>query len=123
MTKNKRIHKRFIVEDDAFAALGRDDLKVGRIKNISLGGLAFEYLNSEPSLPIQFSMIRIFLADDSFHLPDIECKIIRDDATQLTPNHSISAFKKNRCAVRFLSLSDSQKKSLNYFIKYKTKKD
>ena len=47
----RRKHARFFSPENAFAALGRNYTKVGKIKNISLGGLAFEYIAGEASHP------------------------------------------------------------------------
>jgi len=40
---DERNNIRFLARDDAFAALGFST--VGKVKDISMGGLAFEYLN------------------------------------------------------------------------------
>lgn len=43
MNIDKRKYIRFLAQDDAFAALGFSI--VGKVKDISMGGLAFGYIN------------------------------------------------------------------------------
>ena len=45
MRSEKRKYVRFIAQKDAYAALGTYFTKVGKLIDISIGGLAFEYID------------------------------------------------------------------------------
>ena len=62
MRSEQRKHDRFIPKENAFAALGRKYTRVGKIKDISVGGLAFEYIAGEESNN-NASEIDIFLVE------------------------------------------------------------
>ena len=47
MIIEQRKYARFLSLSQAFAALGSTYTRVGKVKNISLGGLAFEYITGE----------------------------------------------------------------------------
>ena len=66
----KRKYERFSPQGNAFAALGHRYTKVGRIKDISMGGVAFEHI-SMGGKDRDFSRIDIFLMGDVFHLYNI----------------------------------------------------
>ncbi len=44
MISERRKYTRFLAEEDGYAALGANFTKVGKLKDISIGGLAFEYI-------------------------------------------------------------------------------
>ena len=120
MSNNDRRYTRFIVDNGAYTALGRDFTKVGKVKDISLGGLSFEYLTDANETAEGISYIDLFLTNDDFHMSGLAIKVIYDRPNgDIDPNSS-GTIKKNRCAVQFLSLSDSRKDRLDFFIKNHT---
>jgi hypothetical protein len=112
-----RRYTRFLADDNAFAALGSNYSKVGKIKDISLGGLVFVYLNNSQAISGGVSKISIFLSDKDFHLPDLTCRIICDTPTSTIDQNVFCSIQNNRCAVQFLSLSDFHKGQLGFFIR------
>jgi hypothetical protein len=120
MTKQNRRYTRFLVEKKALAALGIDYAKVGKIQDISMGGLAFEYLNKKHNHSEGLTKINIFIANNSFNLPDITCRIVCDCLKYHIDQDDSGAIQKNKCAVEFLSLSDFQKDQIDFFIKNHT---
>ena len=59
---DRRIHKRFKVQDGALALLRANIRKVGQIIDISRGGLAFRYMSNGERLNGSFEL-NILLAD------------------------------------------------------------
>ena len=121
MSAERRKYVRFLAQDTAFAALRSEFKKVGRIKDISIGGLAFSYFSDtcEMSSSSQVFQVDIFLSGNGFHLYNVPCKIVCD-----LPNSSDDEgfyVKMNRCCLHFGELTESQLGQLNFFIKHYTR--
>ena len=71
----RREHIRLRAQDDAYAVLGGDFSKVGKVYDISLNGLAFTYLKDKVSNDT-FTHVDIFLSDNGFYLSGVPCKIV-----------------------------------------------
>jgi hypothetical protein len=120
MAKNDRRYIRFLAEENAFAVLGDDYSKVGKIKDISFGGLSFDYLNNDQPTSKGRSKISIFTVNDGFHLADVDCTVICDCQADEIGQKLFGELHKTKCTVEFLSLSDNQKKLLDHFLKCHT---
>ena len=73
----RRKHKRFRVQEGAFVILSPSDTGAGRLKNISMGGLMFEYVTVKtPS--INATELEIFLMDSPFRLHQVPCHSVWD---------------------------------------------
>lgn len=124
MYKEQRAYKRRIPERNVYAALGCDYEKVGRIIDLSPGGLAFEYIFDENE-NAQFSQINIFKVGEVFHLRNLPCKIIYDIALP-PPRNGIESLKHSRsrkCGVEFETLPEEDNLQLSLFLKLHTKAD
>ena len=75
MKIERREHVRYLPYKNAFAALGNNYSKVGNFKDISLGGLAFEYITGEVSEKMD-THADIFLLDSINHLYNIPCQVV-----------------------------------------------
>lgn len=121
MQSEQRKHDRFIPQENAYAALGRKYTKVGKIQDISMQGLAFEYIAAEENNE-SGSQIDIFLVGDEFHLYRVPCKVIYDvDVGAHYMNdkfYKIFTFK--RCGVKFQKLNKDLEGLLRFFIQYRT---
>jgi PilZ domain len=117
MNIEQRKYPRFSVPDNTFAALGKNFETVGKIKDISIKGLALSYLSdSIISAPDgDFSQVDIFLSKNGFRLTKMPCKIkydIQDSKTMR--NNSII---RRRCGLHFSNLSKIQSELLEFFLK------
>jgi hypothetical protein len=94
MSANERVerrkHKRFQVDNGALVLLGWYCEKVGRIIDISKGGMAFRYTPTEEEQ--NGSDLAIVLSETNFYLDDVPAKTISDleiadgiSATTVTP--------------------------------------
>ncbi|MCJ7616040.1 MAG: hypothetical protein MUO43_05835 [Desulfobacterales bacterium] len=124
MNIDKRKYNRFLAQDDAFAALGFS--AVGKVKDISMGGLAFGYIDfSENSDQISshrdaFEPLRlsILLSKNNFYLSDVPCKIIYDINALVSDSSQnfITSLNHRFCGVKFGTLSEDITAKLELFL-------
>lgn len=122
MRSEQRIHNRFTPKANAFAALGRKYTKVGKIKDISIGGLAFEYIAVEEFNKDE-SQLDIFLVGTEFHLYRVPCRVIYniDIHVPKINNSLVEMYTTKRCGVQFRELNKDLKILLDFFLKSHTK--
>jgi hypothetical protein len=93
--------------------IGPGFTKVGEVTDISMGGLAFRYL--ERGKPLNGTYIDIFMIEEVFHFGKVSVKTISDVAVVGgTPSSLITI---RRCGVQFGELTDHQMFQLENFIK------
>jgi len=117
----RRKHKRFRVQNGAFAVLTafswpHSTQKLGHIIDIGMGGLAFSYITSEES-PNGAVELSIFLAENRFHLRNIPFETISDVETTEEPSSSLTM---RRRSVQFGELAPNQVSQLKYFMRNHT---
>lgn len=124
MATKKRKHIRFLPKDNtyAFAALGKENSKVGMIKDISRGGLAFEVTVDNGSPTEIMPKVEIFLENNEFVLSNLPCTIIYQKPVQADSTNSTltSPFKSKRYGLKFEELTKDQTDKLLFFIKNHT---
>ncbi len=109
----RRIHNRFQVQQGVYALLKNGSSKLGQIKNVSKGGLAFMYINHGEQLhePVE---VDIFLSGYGFFLKGIPCKKISDiHVENYVP---FSTFEMRQLGVQFGVMSGNQMDHLDTFI-------
>jgi hypothetical protein len=120
MTSEKRKHIRFIPKTETYAALGTSFSKVGKLKDISISGLALTYIEQTENSVQEFSKVAIFTSDNKFYLPDLSCRLIYD--FPVDENNNIQYFKKvyrkKRCGVQFAATTETQLEKLKLFINH-----
>ena len=116
MRAEKRKTKRFVMQGGAFAGLGRDQLTIGVLKDISMGGLSFEYLYDEKSGP-DADYVDIWMTKGDFFLRDIPCSKVYEitPATDYDDNQFSSTIM-NRCGLKLGPLSADHSTKLSSFI-------
>jgi len=122
MTKGKKLveqrqHKRFRVRDDAVVIFKSPDVGMGRIIDISMDGLTFDYVTSQV-LPIKATKLDICLTGTSFCLYDLPCRSIWELSIYKKPPTSL--LHRKQCGVQFGGLTDIQKSQLEDFIQNHT---
>jgi PilZ domain len=115
----RRFHERFQVQQGVYALLKDGSSKLGQIKNISKGGLAFMYINDGEPLQ-EPKEVDIFLSGHGFILKGIPCKKISDiHVANYVP---FSTFEMRQLGVQFSDVSLNQSTGLDTFIeKYATR--
>ena len=123
MKTERRKHDRLLPLDDTFAALGRDYAKVGKIKNISHGGLAVEYITGEQNSMIS-SQVDIFLPGKVFNLYNVPCCLIYDIDVHIphVDSQYLKLLTTKQCGVKFEKLSVDDLSQLHIFIESHTAK-
>jgi hypothetical protein len=114
---DRRKRRRWRVQDGAFVILSPSDAGVGRVIDISIEGLSFDYVTTqEPSG--EPTELQIFVTDSPFRLYNIPCKTITDFKTFEIPQ---TRSHKRRSGIQFGDLTEGQKSQLEYFMqKYTT---
>jgi hypothetical protein len=124
MITEKRRYLRFQAKDDAYAIFGCTTSTVGKLKDISIGGLAFIHFEQIEDVVQEFSKVTIFASDHRNYLPDLTCRLIYDFT--IDENNNIQnfqeAFRKKRCGVQFTSTTETQIEKLKLFIDHHTRR-
>ncbi len=120
MEADKRKIERFAVRGGAFAGLGRGLLTSGLLRDISTGGLSFEYLYDE-KLGQNADYVNIWMTGDEFSLREVPCEKVYDKSSPqniayIFPTSTIM----RRCGVKFGALSTEQSEKLSSFINVHT---
>jgi len=115
----RRFYERFQVQQGVYALLKNGSSKLGQIKNISKGGLAFMYINDGDQIQGK-TEVDIFLSGHGFILKGIPCKKISDiHVDNFVP---FSTFEMRQLGVQFGEVSMLQLDNLSAFIeKYTTR--
>ena len=122
MRSERRKYTRFLAEEDVYAALGANFAKVGKLKDISIGGLAFEYIDCTENGGQDSSIVAIFHTHNEFHLPNLACRLIYNLAISAENDDSqfIRHYAIHRCAIQFGDITAKQRKQLEFFINHYT---
>jgi hypothetical protein len=115
----RRFYERFQVQQGVYALLKNGSSKLGQIKNISKGGLAFMYINDGDQIQGE-TEVDIFLSGHGFILKGIPCKKISDiHVDNFVP---FSTFEMRQLGIQFGEVSMLQLDNLSAFIeKYTTR--
>ena len=121
MIVENRKHVRFLPQPNTFAALGKNYSRVGKVKNISLVGLSFEYLYGE-STKKNSSKVDIFQVGDLFHLYNLPCRMVYDleVSVPLVNNRYIKSLTTKRCGLEFTEISKEDLAQLRLFLQAHT---
>ena len=118
MIHEKRKYIRFKAQKKVYVALGTHFSKAGKLRDISMDGLSFQYIESTKADKLDSSVIAIFHSEDMFYLPNLACTIIDDQP--ICANGQISAFRPmylmKRCSVRFRNITAHQREKLEFII-------
>ena len=102
----------------ALAVLKAKPLKMGQIVNISKGGLAFRYIDSEVEAG-KSSELDILFAQTGFHLKKVSFKTVAD--YKAASEFPFSSIVMRQRSVQFREIKPYQTSQLDYFIKNYTK--
>jgi hypothetical protein len=112
----RRRHKRFHVREGAFVILKPSDTGAGRLINISMGGLMFEYVaTKEPS--VEATELELFVTDSVFRLYGVPCRNVWDLPVY---EHPMISLQKRQSGVEFGQLTSYQRSQLEFFIENHT---
>ncbi|UCG63842.1 MAG: PilZ domain-containing protein [Deltaproteobacteria bacterium] len=115
MNTERRKTVRFLPRTEAYVALRPDFTKLGRLINISRGGLAFRYLahQRQEQAPTHLDL---FTSNDGFHLSRLACRVIYD--IRFPENEKSSKlFEHRRCGMKFGEVTEVQATQLEFYLK------
>ena len=110
----RRAHKRFLVKEGAYALLKNNSSKLGQIKNISKGGLAFSYIVNGEQMHESFK-VDIFISNIGYCLKDIPSKKI--SGSHINNKFPFSTFAIRKVGIQFNELNQSQLSQLDNFMR------
>jgi len=118
MRPDQRKNPRFLVQGDVIAALRDGFTKIGKVKDISIGGLSFEHIQDETSNQESFER-NIFLLVNEFCLSKVPCRVVYDIPLHTPDEYQafLIQFITRRCGVKFGALSEDQRTLLDSFLK------
>jgi hypothetical protein len=119
---DKRKNERFFAVDDVIVILRNKSRKIGRARDISMGGLSFEHIHGE-DLERDHPERDISLWLDGFSMNDIPCRVVYDISISTPPEYDFLTIrlKTRRCGIRFEALTDAQREQLDFFLKTYTR--
>ena len=118
MEEDKRKDKRFLVGEEVIVALRNSSSRVGRVKDINMGGLSFEHIYDE-ELEEDPSKRDVSLWADNHSMADIPCRVVYDIPISEPPEYDYLTlhFRTRRCGVQFEKLTENQETQLDSFLK------
>ncbi|MBI5603821.1 MAG: PilZ domain-containing protein [Deltaproteobacteria bacterium] len=119
MKSDRRKYNRYVPPNNTFAALGPNFTTVGRVREISLGGVGLEYI-TDRSLTGNPAQVDIFLSENGFHLSKIPCRVVYDLHLSPPPPDEEAPFITKKCGLAFGPLLENQTSQLKDFLETKT---
>jgi hypothetical protein len=115
MAVERRKFKRHGAPESGYFVFDHDTSEMARIKDVSLGGLKFEYLSLANAI-IEWRLIDIFgIKGSRFHLFGIPCKQIYSIA-ELSENKTFSGSRSRTSGLKFIHLTGDQQTKLESLI-------
>ena len=107
-----RKHTRLLSMDDTLVEVKGGGVLVGKMSDISLGGMGFSYMGEKT--PVEdCKCVDIHLDQNGFCLSDVPCAIVYDTFDSATGPQGDTC---RRCGLRFGQMKDEHKNKLNYFL-------
>jgi hypothetical protein len=107
-----RKHKRYRIRQGAYVALAPPFGRVGRMIDISKGGLSFRYVDGKETT--NGSYVNILLTEANFYLDKVPVKTILD--FKIPDKSTSSSITMKRCGLQFEGLTHKQASELKFFV-------
>jgi hypothetical protein len=114
----RRQQKRFKAEEGAFAALVDQESRLGQIKDISIRGLSFRYIDCNEKLE-NAKELKIILGRQGLYLDKVPFKKVSD--FEIKSKFSFSSVKMRQIGLEFGKLTSEQRLKLEHFIQNHTR--
>ncbi len=118
-THDQRQYGRFGLQGSAYAVFRPEFTKIGRINDISGGGLGCNYLcpvDQETIGSRSDQVIDIIISNNSFYLAKIPCNLVYDTKAIDGQEWFMPDFVNRRCGLKFDQLTREQEKEINHFL-------
>jgi len=127
ITHERRRHERYRVKNEhmAYVAVRPSFSQIGEVRDISRGGLCFEYLlldDMEPLCDIGSSVsIDLFIREKGFYLSSVNCRPAYDiDCRNEHASAEAGFLERRKCGLAFDRLTENQEKQIDVFMKLYT---
>jgi len=112
----RREHTRLKPKDLTFVALRPDFTRLGKIVDISGGGLCFQYMAKEKQPPDGSAVhADIFISSNGYYLPGVPCKMVYEKKMEQDITFPIG-LEYRTCGLQFKGLSREQHEKLDYYL-------
>jgi hypothetical protein len=111
---DRRLSERYRVKDGIFAVLVAKKDKLGQIKDISLRGLSFRYVNNDKYAK-EAGELKIIIAGLGLIMDKLVIETISD--FEIKGGFAISPLKLRQTGVKFVNLSPQQRAQIQDFIR------
>ena len=115
MKAERRQHPRYRVREGDFEVFSRDSSIMGRLDNISQGGLAFHYSPVDEHHAESATIDIMGKSSDPFFLPSVACQT-RYDISVLAEDRTFTGAELRLAGVQFFKLDENQAQKLELFI-------
>jgi hypothetical protein len=115
----RRKHKRFKVKECAFAVAWPDNNKLGPIKDISEGGIAFQVIENGERTKGSLE-VEIFSTADDFYMKKLPVRTVLDFELEKTVSSNSTPMR--QLCMKFGKLNHPQRLMLDFFIQKYTYK-
>jgi len=118
MGYEQRNNIRFIAQDNVIVALRNSSTKIGKVKDISKGGLSFEHTYQEDLHP-EPSKKGILIWVNGFWMSTVPCRVVYDIPIPTPAEYQSLTIRltTRRCGIQFEALSEDQMAQLDFFLK------
>jgi hypothetical protein len=114
MIADRRRSPRYVPNHDVFVIFSPNYTRLGKLKDVSNSGVAFEYAVLGEDEEILDSAVDIFASKpDHFLLSRVPCRVIYDTKTE---KPTFSGIETRRCGLKFEGLSQKQSALLNLLL-------
>ena len=111
---DRRRSQRHDVNSDVFVVFRSDSSRLGKLKDVSTGGIAFEYPLFPEYEGVLETNVDIFASQpDFFLLSSVSCKVVYDVRIK---KPTFNAIETRRCGLEFTYLSEQQGKVLDFLL-------
>ena len=112
----RRQHPRYHVREGKFEVFSRDSKIIGKLHDISQGGLVFQYTPAGGKRAESETIDIMAKSPDLLYLPSVACRTMYD-ISGLAEDQSFSGAAIRLCGVKFVRLNKDQEQKLALFIK------
>ena len=117
MNPERRRNARLRPRDLTFVAVRPEFTKLGKLLNISSGGLCFQYMDEQDQIGHgALFKVEIFISQNGYYLPRVPCKVIYDARIKKGMVFT-KGLEHRRCGLRFKDLTEEQTDKLEFYLK------
>ena len=123
MDADKRKDARYVAQENVIVALQNGGTTVGKVRDVSKGGLSFEYIIYDEDSNAKSMGRDIFIFVDGFSIRRVPCRVVYDIpvAEPESDDLYITPLATKRCGVQFETLSGEHKEKLEFLLQTYTK--